>query len=232
MNLTTLLLAFVVTFGPLGAMVEGMRVWVARSENPWWTRGAFLWGAFPASLAAFGVVRLAGVSLEGFLPVAATQGVLAVLVAPVVEEPLKAAAPAAVALMARLGEARRALILLAALASAAGFAMAENYLALLNAAAPAEPAIFWSTAALRLAGTASMHIAAGLLPALAGMRFGWPAAVVGLLGAVVLHALWNAGALVALHTGQPWLLLPQTLLAVGMLLTMLGMVIKRSKKPF
>lgn len=188
--LTSFLAAFVPTAGTTAL------AWIAVSrpaESQAVARGMFLWGAFVAAPAAFLGGRWLLEAIPGAVPGSWARVAVALLVAPWLEEGLKAAG---LQIRTRLLPDSPAGVV-SGLAIGMGFALAENFLALLEAAHGDR---WLETAMLRTVGSAAMHALAGATLGFGGGR--GVRGIVAFAGAVGIHALWNGLALAAVASGR------------------------------
>lgn len=218
------LLALVSSAIALGIVVP-LFLWVDRLESEparllWF---AFLWGALISTLGALllGEVGLAVLAPLGLDPTVAA----AVLVAPVTEEVLKGLGVLLIFLLARREFNGVIDGIVYAGIVAAGFAFVENILYLgtmyLDGGVPGLVAIFVMRCLVSPFAHPMFTICIGLALGLVAHRRRWSSAwvvLLGLLGAVFLHGLWNYSAVVQSEAYLLIFVLVQVPLFVGFLL--------------
>ena len=176
--------------------------WLDRYDRePWWLFGsAFLWGAGPAvAIAVFGLIPLAGAAAApGPSWGLALEGAI---LAPLIEEPAKAAILLVIARSRHFDNTTDGFVYGAA--AGIGFAMTENLLYFNAFANDGDPGTWLAVVSLRTLYCALMHASATSVvgAALGFAKYRRPrqlgkALAAGLLGAFLIHALWN-GLLVA-----------------------------------
>jgi len=200
MDLTTLLLV-ILSVGaaslPLIALL-GLLVWMDRYERePWWMVGlVFIWGATCAIGIALAGSTMLLYPAEALLGSAAADTLGTVIIAPLIEEPGKAAILLLVVRSVHFDNPTDGFVYGAA--SGLGFGMTENFCYFINQAAEGEVGAWLLLVFTRTLFTAPMHACA---TALVGMSFGfakfrnWPQRTVllpvGLAAAIALHTVWN-----------------------------------------
>jgi RsiW-degrading membrane proteinase PrsW (M82 family) len=177
---------------------------------------AFLWGATVATLAALGVNTYAS---NVFASAGLSDNLVAVLVAPVVEETMKALGPLLILLLWRREFSGITDGLVYCGLSATGFAMVENILYLgghgyasgaeqYGPATAAQNVIVIFILRIMLTGfahplfTSMSGIGLGIAARSADRRVRWLAPIAGLLVAMMLHGSWNLMATVVGLTGE------------------------------
>lgn len=172
--------------------------WMDRHDRePLWLFGlTFLWGAIGSIfLALIGSTTLM-VPLEWILGAESADQLSAVIIAPLVEEPMKALILFAVMFSRHFDNASDGFVYGAA--AGLGFGMTENFLYFLDVASTGDVATWMQTVVIRTLFSAVMHACATswVGAALGFARFrGWGpkllALPVGFGGAMGIHALWN-----------------------------------------
>lgn len=231
-----LIAAFVVAFVPALLFVLFFRLLDIYEKEPVWVVTlAFLWGAIPAVLIA-GIAEVVGITLYSASMNAdpqAAQGVLAAVLAPILEETAKAAFLAMLFFFMRRQIDSPLDGLIVGATVGLGFAASENVVYLLGAYGDAGTQGFVVTAILRIGFLGFGH---ALFTGVTGLGFAYArfgrgawrfwAPVLGLLGAMSLHAIWN-GALVA---GQPIITFALHWLALIGMLVLVGVLLGRERK--
>ncbi len=156
----------------------------------------FLWGAGGAVVFAMASSTLAVVPLEFAIGAQAAARIAIVILAPLVEEPTKAAVLLLLPFSKHFDNTTDGFVYGGA--AGLGFAMTENLLYFTGAAAEGDPATWIGTVLVRTLYSAVMHAAAtGLVGAAIGFALLRPfrvrvvALVVGLLLAMTMHGVWN-----------------------------------------
>lgn len=172
--------------------------WMDRHERePLWLFGlTFLWGAIGSIFLSLIGSQTLMVPMVWFLGPEAAEQLSAVIVAPLVEEPMKALILLAVMFSRHFDNTSDGFVYGAA--AGLGFGMTENFLYFVNVASSGDLAVWLQTVVIRTFFSAVMHACATswVGAALGFARFrgwGWKlvAAPVGLGGAMGIHALWN-----------------------------------------
>lgn len=200
----------------------------------------FAWGAFVATAAAFGVNTGAGVLFDA---VGLPEAMVPVLVAPVIEEIGKVAAPLLLWLVRRRAISGITDGIVYCGLSATGFAMVENILYLgglgyragLDEFGPAtglSNLILIFIVRVFLSGfahplfTAAAGVGIGLAARTTSTALRWLAPIGGLLLAMLLHGSWNLMAVLTAATEQPLLFLyGYVAVMVPVFLAMVGLAI-------
>jgi RsiW-degrading membrane proteinase PrsW (M82 family) len=194
MTFLHLLISFVVAAGPTAGVA--LALWLMLGEKRPRRQipvAVFLWGVFGAAPLAILLQTFA----TGTFSLMAAEGIngilLALLVAPWLEELLKALGWATAMVLGRGRGEGPAAGLVHGVCAGAGFAMSENFLAFHGILRVSGDLDLWRTTLLyRTLGPAMMHLVTG---AVAGTLAARGRPILGLLAAIVLHLAWNAVAL-------------------------------------
>ncbi|MBX6355989.1 MAG: PrsW family intramembrane metalloprotease [Micromonosporaceae bacterium] len=217
-----LLVGLVAAILPVPVLVACF-LWLDRyePEPPWFLAIAFGWGACPATLTALGVNTLGSWVFD---QVGLPKTLVAVTVAPVIEELMKALGPILLLLLSRREFSGITDGIVYCGLSAVGFAMVENILYLGGhgfAAGKQEygPASgLYALFAIFLARILFTGFAHPLFTSMTGVGLGvaarsaerrvrWAAPIAGLLLAMILHGTWNLMSLLAVDQEQPFIML-------------------------
>lgn len=176
-------------------------------REPWWLFGlTFLWGAVGAVLfAMIGSGVLLG-ALGAAIGGEAADALAGVLIAPLVEEPTKAAVLFLVMFSRHFDNATDGFVY--GSAAGLGFGMTENFLYFLGVAATGDVVGWMQTVVIRTLFSAVMHAAAtscvGAMLGFARFRgLGWKllALPIGFGAAIAIHATWNGLLALDMATG-------------------------------
>jgi RsiW-degrading membrane proteinase PrsW (M82 family) len=198
-------------------------LWLDRYEPEpvWYLVICFGWGASGATLAALGVNSLGAWAFDR---VGLPESLVAVLVAPVIEESMKALVPILLLVFSRREFSGITDGIVYCGLSAVGFAMVENilYLGGHGFAAGKEqygPAsglqLVFALFLVRILLTGFAHplftsmtgVGLGVAARSADRRVRWAAPIAGLLAAMMLHATWNLMSILSVSQAQPLIML-------------------------
>jgi protease PrsW len=222
LGVEALLIGLVAAILPVPILVACF-LWLDRyePEPPWFLAIAFGWGAAPATLTALGVNTFGS---WVFNQVGLPESLVAVTVAPFIEETMKALGPILLLVLSRREFSGITDGIVYCGLSAVGFAMVENILYLGGhgfAAGNEEygPATgLYAVFAIFLARilftgfahplfTSMTGIGLGIAARSAERRVRWAAPIAGLLVAMILHGTWNLMSLLAVDQEEPLIML-------------------------